>query len=458
MDRIEADGMTIIHERETMRRQLKWSMMSALEELEKRELPGKYIPVMRACGAETIDNGKIQRFGMVRQLKDPQRMYNYWRTQETEFVALAPLAPWLMAEGQDEGHEDEWRSANKKSYSRLVYKPVHDEQDSPLPPPQRLTPQQVPAASVNAAMAASDDLKAVAGMFDPALGAGGNETSGTMVRQRQGQSDMSNYHFYDNLTRTISHTGCVLLDLIPHYYDTQRVIRILGVDGVPQSVTINEKQRDEMNAIQSVLNDVTVGSYDVVMDTGPGYQTKRQENADMLLGLLKTMPQVAQVAGDLVVRQMDFEASSDVADRLAAANPIAMAEKELPKDLPDDAKAFMAQLMGKVQQLQQQNQQLEMEKKSREGVEQLRQQGKLASDQLWAAHEKEQEELRQGGENKRLLAKEHAANMRAEVAGHTKIQDTTLRNDESWREALLDAQTDLELGKDSPPYNDFNPE
>jgi hypothetical protein len=77
---------------------------------------------------------------------------------------------------------------------------------------------------------------------------------------------------------------------------------------------------------------------------------------------------------------------------------------------------------------------------------------------LWAAHEKEQEELRQGGENKRLLAKEHAANMRAEVAGHTKIQDTTLRNDESWREALLDAQTDLELGKDSPPYNDFNPE
>lgn len=459
MDRLEVAGVTIIHQRDTMRRQLKWSLNSAVQELETRDLPGKFIPVVRACGAEVIIDGKVQRFGMVRQLKDPQRMYNYWRTQETEFVALAPLAPWLIAEGQDEGHEDEWRTANRKSYSRLVYKPVHDDEGNALPPPQRLTPQQIPAASVNAAMAASDDLKAVAGMFDPALGAQGNETSGKMVQARQGQSDMSNYHFYDNLTRSISHTGAILLDLIPHYYDTQRVIRVLGVDGVPDSVTINDKQRDpETQAIQEVLNDVTVGTYDVVMDTGPGYQTKRQENADLLLGLLKEMPQVAQVAGDIVVRQMDFEASGDVADRLAAANPIAMAEKKLPADLPDEAKALIAHLSGAVQQLQQANQQLEMEIKARAGVEQIRVQGKLASDKLWADHEAQQEQAKQEGENRRLLAKEHAANIRAEVASHTKIHDTNTKVAESWREALLDAHTDLELGRDRGPNNEFNHE
>jgi hypothetical protein len=332
-----------------------------------------------------------------------------------------------MAEGQDEGYESEWQNANRKSYSRLKYKPVQ-EGETILPPPQRLTPQQIPAASVNAAMAASDDLKAVAGMFDPALGAEGNETSGKMVQARQGQSDMSNYHFYDNQTRAIRHTGIILLDLIPHYYDTQRVIRILGVDGVPQTTTINEKQRDEMGAIQQVL------------------------------GLLKTMPQVAQTAGDLVVRQMDFEAASDVADRLAAANPLAMAEKELPKDLPDDVKAFIAHLEGTVQQMQQALQQAEMEKKYRMGVEQLRQQGKLQSDTLWANHEREQEQLRQDAENKRLLAKEHSTDMREEVKSRTKLHDTTIRMDESWREAMLDAQTDLELGKDRGPNNEFHRE
>lgn len=458
MEALKYLGVTIVHTRPTVRRQLKWSLCTAVEELDKRDQPGKYIPVVRVVGAEMIDDGKTIRFGMVRQLKDPQRMYNYWRTQETEFVALAPLAPWLMAEGQDEGYENEWQNANRKSYSRLKYKPVRDEAGNLLPPPQRLTPQAIPAASVNAAMAASEDLKAVAGMFDPALGAPGQETSGRMVQARQGQSDMSNYHFYDNLTRAIRHTGVILLDLIPHYYDTQRVIRILGIDGVPQTTTINEKVRDQYGAIQQVLNDVTVGTYDVVMDTGPGYQTKRQENSEMLLGLLKTMPQVAQTAGDLVVRQMDFEAAQDVADRLAAANPIAMAEKKLPDDLPDEAKAYIAHLSGAVQQLQQALQQAELEKKYRMGVEQVRQQGKLASDQLWADHEMRHEEVRQHGENRRALAKEHGQNMRAQIAAETKLHDTAMRNDESWREAQLDASTDLELGEDRSPNNEFHRE
>lgn len=448
-------GVSIIDQRESMRRRIVWSLCSAVEELERRDQPGKYIPVVRVVGAEMIDAGKTIRFGMVRQLKDPQRMYNYWRTQETEFVALAPLAPWLKAEGQDEGHEIEWQNANRKSYSSLTYKPVYDDAGNLIPPPQRLNPQQIPAASVNAAMAASDDLKAVAGMFDPALGAEGNETSGRMVTARQGQSDMSNYHFYDNLTRSIRHTGVILLDLIPHYYDTQRVIRILGIDGVPQTLTINEKQRDEMGAIQAVLNDVTVGTYDVVMDTGPGYQTKRQENSEMLLGLLKVLPQVGQTAGDLVVRQMDFEAAQGVADRLAAANPLAMAEKELPKDLPDEVKALIANLQGTVQQMQQALQQAELEKKYRMDVEQVRQHGKLASDTLWANHEREQEQLRQAGESKRLLAKEHAADMREEVKSRTKLEDTQMRIDGSWREAMLDAQTDILLDKDRGPNNDI---
>lgn len=449
-------NIRITDKRDTVSRQLKWSKMTAVEELDKRDLPGKYLPVIPTYGAELCVDGKVERFGMVRNLKDPQRMYNYWRTQETEFVALAPLAPWLMAEGQDEGHELEWQNANRKSLSRLIYKSVHDDDGQLLPPPQRLTPQAPPAASVNAATSASEDLKAVAGMFDPALGAPGQETSGTMVQQRQGQSDMSNYHFYDNLTRSIRHTGVVLLDLVPHYYDTQRVIRILGVDGVPQSVTINEKVRDQGGAIQQVLNDVTVGSYDVVMDTGPGYQTKMQQNAEMLLGLLKTLPQVAQTAGDIVVRQLDFPAAGDVADRLAAANPVAMAEKNLPQDLPDQAKAFIAHLQGTIQQLQQGMQQLQMEKQAKAWGEQQRQQGKLASDHLWITHEMHAERYKQEQENRRLLAQEHADNHREAMATQAKIHDTNTRAAEDRFKTVLDAHTDLQIHQDKLQHPDFN--
>jgi hypothetical protein len=379
-------------------------------------------------------------------------------TAETEIVALAPKAPWLMAEGQDEGYEEEWNTANNRSYSRLKYKPMHDEQGNQLPPPQRLGPQPVPTGAIQAAMAASEDLKAVAGMFDPALGAPGQETSGVMVQARQGQSDLSNYHFYDNLTRSIRHTGKIILDLIPHYYDTQRVVRCIGEDGEPESVTINEKQTDEAGAVQKVLNDVTTGTYDVVMDTGPGFQTKRQEAAAGLLEMLKTElgKQIAQVAPDIIVRQLDIPGIDAVADRLAAANPVAQQEKNLPPDLPDEARAIIMHLTAQNQQMQQQLQKLTQEKQSAMFAEQMRQQGKLASDHLWSQHEIEQERIRQDAENRRLLAKEHAANERTAMQVHANLHDTAQRVAEDRFEAVLDAHTDLQLGKDRAPHNDFS--
>jgi len=374
---LEAAGLTISHERDSVRRRVMWYKVTALEVLDEREWPGHWIPVIPVYGAEYEIEGKVIRYGMVRGLQDPQRMYNYWRTSETEVVALAPKAPWVVAEGQVEGYENEWDNANNRSYSRLTYKPVVNE-GTPVPPPIRQQPQGMPEAQVNAAMGASEDMKAVAGMFDPSLGAPGQETSGVMVQRRQQQSDKSNFHFYDNLCRSVSFTGEVILDLIPHYYDTQRVIRIIGEDGVPDSVTLNQKVRDpETQAIQKVLNDVTVGEYDVVIDTGPGYQTKREEASDNMLGLLATPlgEKIAATADDIIVRQFDWPGADQIADRLAAANPIAGVENSLPDDLPDEAKSLIAHQAAAIKQMQQALEQAEMDKKYRMSVEGMRQQG-----------------------------------------------------------------------------------
>ncbi|QBQ99247.1 portal protein [Paraburkholderia pallida] len=373
---LDAQGITVVQERDTVRRRVMWYKMTALEILDKRELPGRWIPVVPVYGAEYDIEGKVIRYGMVRGLQDPQRMYNYWRTSETEVVALAPKAPWLIEENQIEGHEEEWDNANNRSYSHLKYKAVSLE-GTPIPPPIRQQPQGMPAAQVNAAMGASEDMKAVAGMFDPALGAEGQETSGVMVQRRQQQSDRSNFHFYDNLCRSIQHTGQIILDWIPHYYDTQRVIRIIGEDGVPDSVTINQKVTDELGVVQQVLNDVTVGEYDIVIDTGPGYQTKRQENAENMLGLLGTPigEKVAMVADDIVVRQFDWPGADQIADRLAAANPIAGVESQIPDDVPDQAKALIAHLIAQNKQQAQALQQAELERKYRMSIEQMKQQG-----------------------------------------------------------------------------------
>jgi hypothetical protein len=376
MAALKAAGISVAHERNSTRRRVMWYKMTALEVLETREWPGRWIPVVPVYGAEYELEGKVIRYGMVRALQDPQRMYNFWRSAETEVVALAPKAPWLVAEEQIEGYEDVWNAANQKSYAYLPYKPTVQD-GTPVPPPQRLEPQGMPAAQINAAMGASEDMKAVAGMFDPALGAEGQETSGVMVQRRQRQSDMSNFHFYDNLCRSIRHTGKIILDLIPHYYDTERTIRIIGEDGVPSSMTINQKHLDEAGAIAAVLNDVTVGEYDVVIDTGPGYQTKRQDAADHMLQMLATPlgEKVSAIADDIVFRQFDWPGADLIADRLAAANPIAQAAQNLPDNIPEEAKSLIAQLQAQNQQLGQQVQQLTLDQKYRLSVEQVKQAG-----------------------------------------------------------------------------------
>lgn len=440
---LQAHGLMIVHQRESMKRVVKWSKLSGdPKELEKRDWAGKYIPVFPAYGAELLENGKLIRYGMVRNLKDPQKMYNFWRTQETEFVALAPKAPWLMAEGQDEGHEDDWDNANVKNYSSLKYKPVTDEAGQTLPPPQRQQPQAVPAASVNAAMAASEDLKAVAGMFDPALGAQGNETSGDMVHKRQQQSDLSNYHFYDNLTRTIRGIGLAILDLIPYYYDTQRVIRIIGEDGNPKSTQINQPKQDQqqdpmtgqMMAIQKVLNDLTVGTYDVVMETGPGYDTKRQEGAENMLKLLSLNPEAAKVGMDIAVRMMDFPGANELADRLAMANPFAKIDEQLPDDMDPKAKQMLAQAMGQIQQLQGQLQELQREKEAKIFGVQVKEQAVT-----------QRQQLIEDAETNRLHIREVGEEERAHLKSRTELENTDKKNETSLHETLIDATTNLQI-------------
>jgi hypothetical protein len=151
-------------------------------------------------------------------------------------------------------------------------------------------------------------------------------------------------------------------------------MRIIGDDGKPELMTINQKtgQQDE-NGIEKILNDVTVGEYDVVMDTGPGYNTKRQEAVDSMMQLLAADPNLMQQAGDLIFRNMDFPGAETIADRLAAVNPLAQIDEK--SEVPPQVQMQLAQSQQQMQQMSQQIQALQMMIKNRQDVEQVRQTG-----------------------------------------------------------------------------------
>jgi len=382
-------GITVIDKRDTWRKKIKWCKLTAMQILEEGEWAGKYIPIVPVYGQEVRVDDKHKKFGLVRMAKDPQRMYNYWATALTETVALAPKAKWLLAEGQDEGHENEWAMANIKAMPVLRYKQT-DTEGRQAPTPVRLQPEPPPAGVMSALQGMNQDLMAVVGIFDPGQLPQGQQ-SGKALQGQQQQADMTNFHYYDNLTRSIRHTGRIILDLIPKIYDRQRVMRIIGDDGKPDMVTINEQGQDEQG-VSKVLNDVTVGEYDVVMETGPGYNSKRQEAVDSMMGLLGADPTLMQTAGDLIFRNMDFPGAEIIADRLAASNPMAQIDDKSP--IPPQVQMQLAQSKQQIQQLQQQIQAEEMDKKYRATVQQQVQEAETQREKMRLDVKREDTQMR----------------------------------------------------------------
>lgn len=428
-NRLSAYGITVVDKRDSYKKSIKYCKMTAVEILEERDWAGKYIPIVPVYGRHIVVGDKRKKFGMIRYAKDPQRMYNFWQTSITEGVALAPKAKWLLAEGQDEGHENDWANANIKSFPLLRYKQT-DIDGRPAPVPQRLQPEPPQTGVMAAAAGVNDDIKSIMGIFDPAQLGQGN-ISGKALNGQQQQVDLTNFDYYDNLTRSIAHIGKICLDLIPKIYDTERVMRIIGDDGKPELLTIN--QRD---SVGRVLNDVTVGQYDVVMETGPGYNSKRQEAVDNMLPLLSAAPELMQVAGDLVFRNMDWPGADIIADRLAAANPMAQIDDK--SKVPPQVQMQLAMSQKQIQELTQALQAKELLLKQRMDVEQLRQESETKRTLIKETNRAHEIELREASDREEMRMKVDGQAHDTVVKTQTQLEIERMKAEIAIRLATLD--------------------
>ncbi len=398
-----ANEKTVRQTREVEIPTVQWEVIDAVEKLEETTWPGRWIPIVPVLGDEYMVNNKPQLAGIVRFAKDAQRMYNYERSNITEMIALAPKAPWQGAEGQFEGHEDEYKQSNVRNIAYLQYKPKSVGGEL-VPPPQRMSVEPPIQAATAALAQADNDLKATTGIYDASLGAPGPEQSGKAILARQKEGDTANYGFIANLTISITHTGRILLDLIPKIYDEPRIVRIVKPDATHETVPVNQHfvmQNGQPQPIKpgeeqqfqdglAKIYDLSVGRYDVTVSTGPSYQSRRQEAAESMIELIKAYPAFAQVTGDLMVRMMDWPMSSEIADRLKSMLPPGL-QGDQSENIPPQAQAQMAQLQQQVQQYQQMLQMAaetiktkKMELESRERIAGMQAQAQIIAAELRA--------------------------------------------------------------------------
>jgi len=358
---IKNDPTLILKEREVPCKYLKWCKLTAKDILEEQEWPGKWIPIVKCVGDEIDVEGKITLAGLIRDAKDPQRMYNYWCTTETEMNALLPKAPFIMEEGQVEGHEKRWQDANVKNYPYLLYRGVNIS-GKPAPAPQRQQFSGPPAGVVAAKIAAAQDMQATTGIrFDATLNERMYDESGKALRELKRVGDLGNFHYVDNLARSLRHTGRILIDLIPKIYDTPRVLTILREDDSEEQVGIDPSLSKPAGETQTPegqtrkLYNPKLGEYDVAVTVGPSFATKRAEAADSMLQFMKAVPQAGPMIGDLIAKNMDWPGAEEIATRLAASLPPNLLGKDM-SNFPPEAKAMLSALQMQLQQLTQEHQ------------------------------------------------------------------------------------------------------
>lgn len=342
-DTFDILDLSVIADRRVKRFKVKQKIMSGAEILEVNQWKGKFIPIIPVYGVDINVEGVRHLRGMIHDAIDSQMMFNFWRTASTELVALAPKAPYIGPVGAFMTDEEKWANANTEAYSYIEF-------DGPVPP-QRQPFAGVPAGALQEALNASDDMKGIIGIYDAGLGARSNETSGLAIRARQMESDVSTFHFVDNLSRAIRHTGRILVDLIPHIYTGERVVRVLGVEGVKDAKTITLNTPTKLPDGTEHIYDLSVGKYDVVVTSGPSFTTRREEAAQQMIELLRAFPQAAPFVGDLLAKNFDWPGAEEIAERLKKMLPPELQDREEGEnELPPEHVAQMRQIEEQMQQ------------------------------------------------------------------------------------------------------------
>lgn len=315
-------------------------MTNGLEALDDPyELRLNRLPIIRVMGRETRVEGRRIRYGIVRALRDDQRMKNYLRSIRAELLMKAARVNFLAAASTVKGREDDFENT-------LVY-------NDGAPPPIEVTARNL-AALVNEENFFTQDMMEVTGIHEASRGMPSNETSGRAILARQNEGDQATAIYHANMTEAQQEAGDVINQLIPVVYDTARTIRTVGPDLGVKMVRINDPDHPE-----SI--DLGVGRYDVTISTGPSYATRRQEGAAQLMQLIQAYPPLAQVAGDIIVGELDLVNGQQLQERVKRTMP-----PQVLGDEVDDGKSpeeIMAQKMqaAQAQQLQQMQLQLQMQ-------------------------------------------------------------------------------------------------
>ena len=204
--------------------------------------------------------------GLVDNLIKTQEMLNKVYSQILHVVNTTANSGWLVEENSLVNmNTEDLEAVGSQTGLVLEYKRGGQ-------PPAKIEPNQVPTGLKDLVTSGVDLIRLISGVSETFQGGKGPEVSGTAIQSRVHQSAIQLAAPIDNLFRTRNMIAERILKLIQSFYTQERTFMITGsnTDGKTTNIPVTINQEDSENPDStSLINDISVGKYDVVIADVP---------------------------------------------------------------------------------------------------------------------------------------------------------------------------------------------
>lgn len=346
-------------------------LMTSYEQLRKpKKWVGSFIPIIPIIGEKITVKGETSIKGLLHDALDPQVARNFMQNEQLLAISTSTKSPWLMPEGMMENLEEKWEEANRKVFGAIPFK-KWDAEGRDLGEPIRNNTEP-PIQAVQMSINSLDlTVQQSMGIYMNALG--NQETrdeSGRAVLERKKQSKFGNSRFTGELNRALEFLGEQLLEAIPLVYDAPQVMELEGLDKKRYRAVLYNSESHELphqaHMLQGIkgIFDLSQGTHNITVSTGPGYDVQREESQAFFEALAGACPELVPRFADLWARSMDFAEKDELADRLMPPD-IAMANKDNPAAQMPALQNQLQQSQVMIQKLSQVVQELTFDKKAK---------------------------------------------------------------------------------------------
>jgi hypothetical protein len=301
------------------------------------------LPIVPFYGNFKVIDGKIVFRGAINKAMDMQRVHNMAISRQVEDVVLAPKPKYWGTVEQRRGHDSTISTLNTNANSWQDYNHVDG-----IPPPYMQGGTQVNQALELLTQSSASSISLSAGVYSPQLGDNANLQSGVALQKQIEKGDVSTLKYFSSMECGLKYAGKVIVGAIPNVYDSTRQARILNEDGTSEIVILNQPMIDQQTGQPIIINDLSIGEYDVTVDIGAAFKNRKEQAREAILAIAQYDPTVIELGRDVLLRNTDLPAMDDLADR---ARAIAISNNIIPVDqLTDEERAAIEQQQSSQQQ------------------------------------------------------------------------------------------------------------